>query len=65
MALDEVSAKVRTGPPKDDEKDYALPIWAGVLPVTTLVAAPQPDPRLGSGTPLPRYLIKSTAPASS
>jgi len=32
LPLDEVSAKVRTGPPKDDEPDYALPIWAGVLP---------------------------------
>ena len=65
MALEEVSAKVRTGPPKDDEEDYALPIWAGVLPVTTLVGAPQPDPRLGSGTPLPSYLTRSTGPASS
>jgi hypothetical protein len=56
MPLDEVSAKVRTGPPKDDEEDYALPIWAGVLPVRTGLAAPQPDPRLVPGTALPTYL---------
>ena len=35
MAMDlvEVSAKVRTGPPVDDAEDYALPVWAGVVPV--------------------------------
>ena len=33
MEIDEGSAKIRTGPPGDDEADYALPIWAGVIPV--------------------------------
>jgi hypothetical protein len=56
MALEEVSAKVRTGPPKDDEEDYALPIWAGVLPVAMTTGSPEPDPRLAAGTPLPAYL---------
>jgi hypothetical protein len=56
MDLEEVSAKIRTGQPIDDEEDYALPIWAGVLPVRTTVGAPQPDPRLNPGTPLPAYL---------
>jgi uncharacterized protein len=65
MALEEVSAKVRTGPPKDDDEDYALPIWAGVLPVTTLVGGPQPDPRLAPDTPLPSYLGSATGPAGS
>ncbi|HJS87499.1 MAG TPA: pyridoxamine 5'-phosphate oxidase family protein [Acetobacteraceae bacterium] len=56
LALDEVSAKVRTGPPVDDEADYALPCWAGVLPVAMRTAPPQPDPRLPPGTPVPAYL---------
>ena len=56
MQLDEVSAKVRTGPPKDDEADYALPIWAGVLPVATAIGRPQADPRLAAGTEAPGYL---------
>ena len=34
MELEEVSAKVRVGPPEDDDEDYALPVWAGVLPLT-------------------------------
>jgi nitroimidazol reductase NimA-like FMN-containing flavoprotein (pyridoxamine 5'-phosphate oxidase superfamily) len=56
MDLEEVSAKIRTGQPIDDEEDYALPIWAGVLPIRTTVGAPQPDPRLNPETPLPAYL---------
>src|SRR5208337_3229539 len=54
--LVEVSAKVRTGGPVDDEADYALPVWAGVLPLATVVQPPQPDARLKSDTPLPTYL---------
>jgi uncharacterized protein len=46
MTLDEVSAKVRTGPPVDEPEDYALPAWAGVIPLRTSAAAPVPDPRL-------------------
>ena len=45
MEIDEGSAKIRTGPPGDDEEDYALPIWAGVIPVRTVVDAPVDDPR--------------------
>jgi uncharacterized protein len=45
MPIQEASAKIRTGPPKDDEEDYALPIWAGVLPLRIQTGAPQPDPR--------------------
>jgi len=44
LPIDEASAKVRTGGPKDDEKDYALPIWAGVLPIAQQVGAPLNDP---------------------
>ncbi len=46
MEIDEASAKIRTGPPADDEQDYELAIWAGVLPLRTVVGAPEPCPRL-------------------
>ena len=45
MPIDEASAKVRTGQPVDDDEDYALPIWAGVVPLETAVLPPEPDPR--------------------
>ncbi len=46
LPLEEASAKVRTGPPIDDEEDYGLPIWAGVLPLSLVPGEPVPDPRL-------------------
>jgi nitroimidazol reductase NimA-like FMN-containing flavoprotein (pyridoxamine 5'-phosphate oxidase superfamily) len=46
LPIDEASAKVRTGPPIDDEEDYALPVWAGVVPVETHLGSPVPDSRL-------------------
>ena len=52
LPLAEASAKVRTGPPVDDEEDYALPVWAGVLPLSVGTGAPAPDPLLPAGTPL-------------
>jgi nitroimidazol reductase NimA-like FMN-containing flavoprotein (pyridoxamine 5'-phosphate oxidase superfamily) len=45
MPIDEASAKVRTGPPVDDEDDYALPIWAGVVPVRLALLEAEADPR--------------------
>jgi uncharacterized protein len=48
LHLEEVSAKVRTGPPIDDAADYALPVWAGIVPVSTTVHAPEADPRLAA-----------------
>jgi nitroimidazol reductase NimA-like FMN-containing flavoprotein (pyridoxamine 5'-phosphate oxidase superfamily) len=54
LPLDEASAKVRTGPPKDDEADYALGIWAGELPLRLDPLAPVDDARLAPGlTPPP------------
>jgi len=44
LPLKEASAKIRSGPPKDDEEDYALPIWAGVLPLNTRPGEPVQDP---------------------
>jgi len=58
MPLDEVSAKVRIGPPKDDEEDYALPIWAGVLPLTVTAGTPEPDPKNLAGVAVPAHVAK-------
>jgi len=49
MNLDEASAKLREGPPVDDEEDYALDVWAGVLPLGLVAGEPSPDPRLRAG----------------
>ena len=53
ITIEQASAKMRTGPPGDDEADYALPIWAGVLPLGEQAGAPLPDPRLREGIPVP------------
>ena len=45
VPIQEASAKVRTGPPLDDEPDYELPIWAGVLPLRLAAGSPIDDPR--------------------
>jgi nitroimidazol reductase NimA-like FMN-containing flavoprotein (pyridoxamine 5'-phosphate oxidase superfamily) len=56
IPLDEVSAKVRTGPPVDDDEDYSMDVWAGVLPLEVRRLSPLPDERLDRETPLPPYL---------
>ncbi len=56
VPIQEASAKVRSGPPVDDEEDYALPVWAGVLPIHRCHAEPLADPRLPPDVPLPDYL---------
>lgn len=61
MVIDEASAKIRTGPPVDDEEDYGLPCWAGVIPVHTTVGAPAADPRLRPGTDRPESLAPYVA----
>jgi nitroimidazol reductase NimA-like FMN-containing flavoprotein (pyridoxamine 5'-phosphate oxidase superfamily) len=53
IPLDEASAKVRTGPPKDKEEDFELPIWAGVVPAALAWFSPKPDPSLRPGTEVP------------
>jgi nitroimidazol reductase NimA-like FMN-containing flavoprotein (pyridoxamine 5'-phosphate oxidase superfamily) len=54
LAIEEASAKIRTGPPIDDEEDYAMPIWAGVVPVGLALGEPVPDDRCDA--PLPDYV---------
>lgn len=55
LPLVEASAKIRTGPPLDDEEDYALPIWAGVVPLRLVAGEPVPDPRLSAEISVPDY----------
>jgi nitroimidazol reductase NimA-like FMN-containing flavoprotein (pyridoxamine 5'-phosphate oxidase superfamily) len=56
IPIEEASAKVRAGQPQDDEEDYALPAWAGVIPLTAQNGAPEPDPRLGADIAPPAYV---------
>lgn len=56
MRMDEASAKLRSGPPVDDEEDYALPVWAGVVPVRSVAGAPLEDARLAQGIRAPASL---------
>jgi uncharacterized protein len=53
MPIEETSAKVRSAPPADDEDDYALDTWAGVIPLALRAGAPVPDARLTAGIELP------------
>jgi len=61
MAIEEGAAKIRTGPPVDDDEDYALPIWAGVLPVNQVVGTPEPDGRVLDGVEVPDHVRNYTA----
>jgi nitroimidazol reductase NimA-like FMN-containing flavoprotein (pyridoxamine 5'-phosphate oxidase superfamily) len=56
LELDEVSAKIRTGGPKDDHEDYDLPVWAGILPLTATYGSPEPDPDRKKDEPIPAYV---------
>jgi nitroimidazol reductase NimA-like FMN-containing flavoprotein (pyridoxamine 5'-phosphate oxidase superfamily) len=56
VPIEEASAKVRTGPPKDDEEDLALGVWAGTLPLRVVAGAPNPSPDLRPGIEPPAYL---------
>jgi len=55
LPIAEGSAKIRSGPPIDDEDDYAWPVWAGVIPLAVRPGAPVPDPRLDPEHAMPRY----------
>jgi nitroimidazol reductase NimA-like FMN-containing flavoprotein (pyridoxamine 5'-phosphate oxidase superfamily) len=55
LPLVEVSAKIRSGPPIDDEEDYELPVWAGTVPLKLTAAAPIADDRLPAGIEAPKY----------
>ncbi|MCE2733199.1 MAG: pyridoxamine 5'-phosphate oxidase family protein [Flammeovirgaceae bacterium] len=55
--IEEASAKIRTGPPKDDEEDYNLSVWAGIVPLKTIREEAIPDPALKQGVEKPGYLL--------
>ena len=55
LSLMEASAKIRTGPPLDDEEDYAMNVWAGVVPLKLVAGEPVNDPRLPEGIEVPEY----------
>jgi hypothetical protein len=55
LPIEEFSAKVRTGPPIDDEEDYTFPTWAGVIPLDITVGEPINDPRLDPVRKVPEY----------
>jgi uncharacterized protein len=56
MTIDNASAKIRTGPPHDEADDYALPLWAGVIPIQQNYLPPINDPELGAGIAAPDYV---------
>ncbi|MGI8624119.1 MAG: pyridoxamine 5'-phosphate oxidase family protein [Solirubrobacteraceae bacterium] len=56
LPIDEASAKVRTGPPVDDDDDYALDAWAGVVPLALEAGPAQADPRLREGIDQPQHV---------
>jgi nitroimidazol reductase NimA-like FMN-containing flavoprotein (pyridoxamine 5'-phosphate oxidase superfamily) len=58
FSIEEASAKIRCGPPLDDEEDYALPVWAGVLPLALEAKTPIPDPRLPDDVKVPEYVLR-------
>ena len=62
MPIEEASAKVRTGPPQDDEADMGLDVWAGTLPLRTVLGQPTPSPDLRAGIPAPSYLEEFRRP---
>ncbi|MGW0059885.1 pyridoxamine 5'-phosphate oxidase family protein [Streptosporangium sandarakinum] len=62
LSLAEASVKVRQGPPGDEEEDYALPVWAGVLPLRASWGEPEADPALPAGVDVPGHIASRAAP---
>ncbi len=61
LPIEEASAKIRTGPPSDDAEDYALPVWAGVLPLALVPLTPVPD----NAIEVPDYVARYVRPAEA
>jgi nitroimidazol reductase NimA-like FMN-containing flavoprotein (pyridoxamine 5'-phosphate oxidase superfamily) len=61
FSIEEASSKVRSGPPLDDESDFGLPVWAGVLPLEMKSGRPIPDDKLIKGVNLPDYIRRYDA----
>jgi uncharacterized protein len=56
LPIEEFSAKIRSGPPIDDEEDLSFPTWAGLIPLQTTAGVPIDDPTLKPGTAVPEYV---------
>ena len=56
LPIETFTTKVRTGPPADDEPDYDLDVWAGVVPVRSVIGEAEDDPKLKAGVARPAYL---------
>ena len=65
LPIEEASAKVRTGPPNDDDADLGLPVWAGVIPLALTPGAPLPDEQGDAGRPAPAYASGYRRPRAS
>jgi nitroimidazol reductase NimA-like FMN-containing flavoprotein (pyridoxamine 5'-phosphate oxidase superfamily) len=65
LPIGEASAKIRNGPPLDDEEDYAMDVWAGVIPLASGPMDPEADPRLPAGIAAPPYVSGYRRPGSS
>ncbi|MFI0404304.1 pyridoxamine 5'-phosphate oxidase family protein [Actinomadura sp. 3N508] len=61
LSLDEASVKIRQGGPGDEDEDYALDVWAGVVPVHQTFGEPSPDPALRPGIPVPHHIADRAA----
>ncbi len=64
LPLAEASVKARAGGPSDDDEDYALDYWAGVLPVRAITGPPEPDPLLRPGIEVPAHITELAIPGS-
>lgn len=62
LPIEQFSAKLRTGPPVDDEQDLSLDVWAGIIPLRTLAGSPVPDPALAPGIEPPSNLTDYRRP---
>jgi uncharacterized protein len=62
LSLAEASVKVRQGPPLDDEEDYALPVWAGVLPLHSVWGVPEADPAMTMDLDVPKHISSRIMP---
>ncbi len=65
LPITEASAKVRTGPPGDNDEDYDLPIWAGVLPIVTTYGEPQTDPAMRFDIDVPDHVTSYGRPGGN
>lgn len=65
LEITEASAKARSGPPIDDDADYGLPIWAGIIPMTQVVGAPIADPHNLPDLAAPDHIINFTPDRTS